>query len=142
LAWGVDGDPAQAGHIHCQAALGHRGPGNIVATALDAEQQPMLAGEGDRGGGVVGRGRLEDQGGEPGRHAVPDRNGLVPALVAGHQQPTLDPRAQVLQLLGAQRAVSAVNSGELDGAGHGHDRASSKPVGCLRLGSSVYSKRQ
>ena len=51
----------------------------------------MLAGEPDGGDDLAGRDRLEDQGREPGRHAVPDRNGLVPALVAGAQQPALDP---------------------------------------------------
>ena len=77
--------------VEGQAARRHGGSGDVVAAALDAEQQPMLAGEPDGGGDVVGRGRLEDQGGEPGRHAVPDRNGLVPTLVASTQQPTLDP---------------------------------------------------
>ena len=61
----------------------HGGSGDVVAPALDAEQQPVVPREPDRGGDVVGRGRLEDEGGEPGRHAVPDRDGIVPTLVAG-----------------------------------------------------------
>jgi hypothetical protein len=38
--------------------------------------------------------------------------------------------------------VSAVESGELDGAGDGHDGPSSEPVGCSRPASPLYSKRQ
>jgi hypothetical protein len=81
---GVDGDLAQAGQVQGQAARRDGGSGDVVAAALDAEQQPVVPREGDRGGDVVGRGRLEDQGREPGRHAIPDRHGLVPTLVAGH----------------------------------------------------------
>ena len=109
---GVDDDLAHAGQVEGQAARRHGGSGDVVAPALDAEQQPVVAGEPDRGGDVVRRGRLEDQGGEPGRHAVPDRDGIVPTLVAGRQQPALNPRVQVLQLLGGQLVVSAVKSGD------------------------------
>jgi hypothetical protein len=139
---GVDGDLAQARQVEGQAARRHGGSGDVVAAALGAEQQPVVAGEPDRGGDVVGRGRLEDKGREPGRHAIPDRDGLVPTLVAGAEQPALDPRVQVVELLGGEADGSAVESGDVDGVGGGHVLTSSRPVGCPGPDSPVYSKRQ
>jgi hypothetical protein len=89
----------------------------------------VVAGEPNRGGDVVSRGRLEDKGRKPGHHAIPDRNGIVPTLVAGAQQPALDPRAQVVEVLGSEADGAAVEAGGSDGAG-GHDVTSPKPVGC------------
>jgi hypothetical protein len=80
---GVNGDVAHAGQVEGQAAFGDGGSGDVVAAALDAEQQPMLVGEPNRGGHVVGRGRLEHERGDLGSHAVPDQQHVVPAVVAG-----------------------------------------------------------
>ena len=44
-----------------RAALGDRGSRDVVAAALDAEQQPPVAREPDGRGDVGGRGRLEDE---------------------------------------------------------------------------------
>jgi len=142
LGIGVDGDLAHARQVQGQAALGDGGAGDVMAPALDAEQQPVVAGEADRGGNVVGRGRLENQGREPGRHAIPDRDGIVPTLVAGAHQPALYPRLQAVELLGGEADGSAVESGEIDGVGGGHVLTSSRPVRCPGPGSPVYSKRQ
>ena len=96
---GVDGELAQAGQVDGQAALGDRRPGDVVAAALDPEQQAVGAGEADGGGHVGGRGRLEDQRRGGRGQAVPDPHGVVPARVVRPQQPALDPPGQVLQRL-------------------------------------------
>jgi hypothetical protein len=70
LGLGVDGDLAQAGQVQGEAALGDGGAGDVVAAALDAEQQPVVAREADRGGDVGGGDRLEDQGREPSRSSA------------------------------------------------------------------------
>ena len=84
---GIDADVAHAGQVEGQAASGDGGAGDVVAAALDAEQQPMVAGEPNRRGHVVGRGRLDDECGDLGGHAVPDQQRVVPAVVAGAEQP-------------------------------------------------------
>jgi hypothetical protein len=126
----VDGHLAHAGQVEGQAARRHGGPGDVVAPALDAEQQPVVAGQPDRGGDVLSRGRLEDDGWEPGRHAVPDGDGIVPTLLASAEQPALDPRVQVIELLGGEADGFAVEPGELDGVGGGHVRDLLQPGGC------------
>jgi hypothetical protein len=68
-----------------EALVGEGGPGDVVTAALDAEQQPVVAGEPDRRGDVVGGGRLDDERGDLGRHGVPDPDGIVPALIARAQ---------------------------------------------------------
>ena len=42
LGLGIDGDVAHAGHVERQAALGDRGSGDVVAAALDAQQQTVV----------------------------------------------------------------------------------------------------
>src|SRR6266536_335776 len=53
------------------------------------------------------------------------------SLAAGTQQPALDPRVQVLQLLRGEADVPALESGDVDGVGS-HGVTSSEPVGCPR----------
>jgi hypothetical protein len=43
-------------------------------------------------------------------------------LVAGTQQPALDPRVQFVELLGGEADRSAVEAGEVDGVDGGHVR--------------------
>jgi hypothetical protein len=116
---GVDGELAQAGQVDGQAALGDRRPGDVVAAALDPEQQAVGAGEADGGGHVGGRGRLEDQRRGGRGQAVPDPHGVVPARVVRPQQPALDPPGQVLQGPGGHGHRPAGLSAELD-RGRGH----------------------
>src|SRR5262249_1938625 len=106
-----------------------------------AEKHPVVTRERDRGGDVVSRSRLEDERGEPGRHAIPDRDGLVPTLVAGHHEPALDTRIEVLQLLAGQLVVSAVQSRQPDGTG-GHVATPLRSDPLPSVPHDIYSKRQ
>ena len=132
LGVGIDRDVAHAGHVERQAALGDRGSGDVVAAALDAEQQPVVAREPHRRGDVVRRGRLEDER----RDSWPTMPFQISTASSqpsspGAQQRTLDPRASVVELLRRQVDAPALESGDVDGA-HGHVAAP-----CLLDGSSA-----
>jgi hypothetical protein len=94
-----DDHVTHAGQVQGQTALGDGGAGDVVAAALDAQQQPVVAGEPNRRGHVAGRGRLQDQRWDLGGHAVPDPQRVVPALVPSAQQPAGDLRVQLVELL-------------------------------------------
>jgi hypothetical protein len=121
---GVDRHVAHAGHVERQAALGDRGSGDVVASPLDAEQQPVVVYEPNRRSDVASRGWLDHESRGFGYHRVPYEHGIVPSLVAGAQQRALGPRVQVLELFRLQADPSAVEAGDVDRA-CGHDTASS-----------------
>ena len=88
---GVDGDIAHPGQIEGQTLVGEGGAGDVVPTAFDAQQQPVVAGELHGYGDVAGGDRLNDERRSPGRQGVPHQHGTIPALVAGAEQAALDP---------------------------------------------------
>ena len=135
LGVGIDGDCAHPRHVERQAALRDRGAGDVVAAALDAEQQPVLTRELDGRGDVAGRGRLNDERRCRGHHPVPDQHRVVPPLVAGTQKRALDPRLQVVELLRRQVDASALESCHVDRA-RAHAAASS-PVNVSSAGRSA-----
>ena len=148
---GVDGDLAHAGHVEGQAALGDGGAGDVVAAALDAEQQAVVAGEPDGRGDVVGR----DAAARP-------APGCVAAMAfqtsTASSQPSSSGRSTRPWIRACRSSSrswfrltpSALASGDVDG---GHDaatstdrgaersaqRASRNAWGCSRGGSSPAS---
>ncbi len=123
----VHGDLAHAGHVEGHPAVGECRAGDVVAAALDAQQQAVVRGEPHDGGHVLGRDRLDDQHGCRGDHGVPDQDGLVPALVPGREQRAPEPGAEVLDASGGQADAPAVESGDLEHLRRHADSSCSDP---------------
>jgi hypothetical protein len=98
----VDGDLPHACHVEREAAGDHAGAGDVVATALDAEQQPVLGGEPDRRRDTGRGGRLCHQRRAAGDHAVPQQHGFVPAGITGPQHRAVHAGGEPGEVVGRQ----------------------------------------
>ena len=87
----VDVDAAHLRQVDDEAAVVHRVAGDVVTAALDREEQVLLAGEVDGVDDVRGPGALHDQRRPAVDQPVPDRAGIVVALIARPQDRSPNP---------------------------------------------------
>ena len=73
----VDLDALHGREVDHEAAIAHRGAGDVVAAAADRHEQIVLARETHRPDDVAGLRTAHDHGGSSIDHAVPDRASLV-----------------------------------------------------------------
>jgi hypothetical protein len=92
--------------------------GDVVAAALDREQEMVLGGEADGLGDVGGRGTADDGTGPLVDHRVPDGARVVVAGIAGQQHVPVDAVAQGVHGTVADRPLAGVE-GRQGEAGHG-----------------------
>lgn len=91
----IDPDPAHRRQVEQQRAVRHGQSGDVVTSALDAEQQLVFAREAHALHHVRGVQATGDQGGLSVDHAVPEGTRLLVSRIAGHEHRPAEPHRQI-----------------------------------------------
>jgi len=94
----VDADLVHRRQIEQQAAFGDAVAGDVMATAADGEQHPLLGGEADAGADVVFVAAARDQRRTAIDAAVPDLARVVVAGIARSENAAADPARERLDI--------------------------------------------
>ena len=103
----VDVDAVHRGQVEQHASVDARESRDRVATPANGDEQPMLAGEVDRGDDVSGAGGAHDQRRLARVHRVVRRPDRLEAGVSGGEHVTPDPHTEFLEARVADRRLGA-----------------------------------